>query len=304
MVKVGCCGFPTSMTKYFKTYSMVELNSTFYQYPRENTVEGWRRKAPKNFEFTVKAHQDISHKARMKTGETSIQAFERMMQICKTLNSKILVFQTAGSFKPDRLQDAEKFFKEMHHENLILVWETRGSAWEAPKAFKKLRQVLKKLDITHVTDPFKIMPAYVSEVVYFRLHGLGDKMYYYQYDNVELEKLKEFISPFEKEGRKVYVLFNNLSMFEDGKRFMEYLSKGIFPRITVSTGLSSIKEVVEKTRYPISKSMLIKKLGWRLVEVGHEKQIRLEALLANLPPKIYKSAKNLIDDVKTTGKIA
>jgi hypothetical protein len=148
------------------------------------------------------------------------------------------------------------------------------------------------------------MPAYVSEVVYFRLHGLGDKMYYYQYDNVELEKLKELISLFEKEGRKVYVLFNNLSMFEDGKRFMEYLSKGIFPKITVSTGLASIKEVVEKTRYPISKSMLTKKLGWRLVEVGHEKQIRLEALLANLPPKIYKNAKNLIDDVKTTGKIA
>ena len=68
----------------------MELNSTFYQYPREKTVEGWREKAPKDFEFTVKAHQDISHKTKLKAEETSLQAFERMKQICKTLNSKIL----------------------------------------------------------------------------------------------------------------------------------------------------------------------------------------------------------------------
>ncbi|MFZ0966168.1 MAG: DUF72 domain-containing protein [Candidatus Bathyarchaeia archaeon] len=47
MIKVGCAGFPTSMERYFGNFRPVELNSTFYQYPREKTVEGWLRKPQK-----------------------------------------------------------------------------------------------------------------------------------------------------------------------------------------------------------------------------------------------------------------
>jgi uncharacterized protein YecE (DUF72 family) len=63
MIQVGCCGFSASMRKYFEKFSTSELNSTFYRYPQDKTVEGWRQKAPKSFEFTVKAHQDISHRS-------------------------------------------------------------------------------------------------------------------------------------------------------------------------------------------------------------------------------------------------
>jgi uncharacterized protein YecE (DUF72 family) len=85
--------------KCFENFSLIGPNSTFYQYTRERTVEGWREKAHENFEFTVKAHQDISHKAKLKVEETSLQAFERMKQTCKTLNSRILLVQTPGSFR-------------------------------------------------------------------------------------------------------------------------------------------------------------------------------------------------------------
>jgi uncharacterized protein YecE (DUF72 family) len=299
MIKVGCCGFPTSMKKYSENFSLVELNSTFYQYPRMETVEGWREKTPENFEFTVKAHQDISHKAKIKVAEASLQAFERMKQICKALNSKIMLIQTPGSFRPDRLGEAAKFFREVNREGLVLVWETRGPAWESNEAYKRLGQVLEKLDVTHVTDQFRVMPAYTGEIAYFRLHGLGEQMYYYQYSNMELEKLKALITPYKKEGKDVYVLFNNLSMFEDGMRFVEYLSKGTFPKITSSTGLASIKEIAEKTRYPVSKSMLIKRFGWRLVEIEEGKQARLSTFLENLPSKNYKNVEDLLKDLKS-----
>jgi len=303
MIKVGCCGFPTSMKKYFENFSLVELNSTFYQYPKEKTVKGWQEKAPENFEFTLKAHQDISHKTKMKVEEASLQAFERMKQICRTLNSRILLIQTPGSFRPDSLVDAEKFFRKVNCENLVLVWETRGAAWENEEVYKKLGQVLEKLGVTHVTDPFKVMPANTGEIAYFRLHGLGEQMYYYQYSNVELQRLKELIARFEREGKEVYVLFNDLSMFEDATRFKEYLLKGTFSKITSSVGLASIREVAEKTRYPISKSMLVKRLGWRLVEVEEGKQARLSTFLDNLPSKTYKNTEELLEDVKSVKKM-
>jgi hypothetical protein len=116
---------------------------------------------------------------------------------------------------------------------------------------------------------------------------------------MELEKLNKFIAPYEKEGKEVYVLFNNLSMFEDGVRFIKYLSMRTFPKITCSTGLASIKEVIEKTRYPTSKSMLIKKVGWRLVEVKEGKQARLSTFLENLPSKGYKNVDDLLKDLKS-----
>jgi uncharacterized protein YecE (DUF72 family) len=92
MIKVGCAGFPTSMERYFGNFRLVELNSTFYQYPRMETVEGWREKAPENFEFTVKAHQDISHKSKVKVEKASLQAFERMKQITLSIQRLSTMF--------------------------------------------------------------------------------------------------------------------------------------------------------------------------------------------------------------------
>jgi uncharacterized protein YecE (DUF72 family) len=303
LIKVGCCGFPTSMKRYFENYRLVELNSTFYEYPKLETVEGWREKAPGDFEFTVKAHQDISHKAKMKLDETCIKAFEKMKEICRTLNAKILLIQTPGSFRPDKLGEAEKFFANINCEDLTLVWETRGPEWEKPEVVGRLRQVLSRLNVVHVTDPFRVLPAYTGQIAYFRLHGLGEELYYYQYTDEELRRLSEIAKNFEAEGKTVYVLFNNLSMFEDGLRFMHYLSSGKFPKVTGAVGLESVKSVIAKTRYPTPKSMLVKKVGWRLVEIEEGKQVRLAELLAELPSKTYKNAEELLNALKTAKKL-
>jgi uncharacterized protein YecE (DUF72 family) len=291
------------MKRYFENYRLVELNSTFYEYPKLETVEGWREKAPGDFEFTVKAHQDISHKAKMKLDETCIKAFEKMKEICRTLNAKILLIQTPGSFRPDKLGEAEKFFANINREDLTLVWETRGPEWEKPEVVEKLRQVLSRLNVVHVTDPFRVLPAYTGQIAYFRLHGLGEELYYYQYTDEELRRLSEIAKNFEAEGKTVYVLFNNLSMFEDGLRFMHYLSSGKFPKVTGAVGLESVKSVIAKTRYPTPKSMLVKKVGWRLVEIEEGKQVRLAELLAELPSKTYKNAEELLNALKTAKKL-
>jgi uncharacterized protein YecE (DUF72 family) len=291
------------MKRYFENYRLVELNSTFYEYPKLETVEGWREKAPGDFEFTVKAHQDISHKAKMKLDETCIKAFEKMKEICRTLNAKILLIQTPGSFRPDKLGEAEKFFANINCEDLTLVWETRGPEWEKPEVVERLRQVLSRLNVVHVTDPFRVLPAYTGQIAYFRLHGLGEELYYYQYTDEELRRLSEIAKNFEAEGKTVYVLFNNLSMFEDGLRFMHYLSSGKFPKVTGAVGLESVKSVIAKTRYPTPKSMLVKKVGWRLVEIEEGKQVRLAELLAELPSKTYKNAEELLNALKTAKKL-
>jgi len=52
-VKVGCCGFVLSQQEYFKHFNHIEIQQTFYQLPRLQTAEKWRKIAPAGFEFTM-----------------------------------------------------------------------------------------------------------------------------------------------------------------------------------------------------------------------------------------------------------
>ncbi len=297
MIKVGCCGYPTSMKKYYEKLQLVEINRTFYEYPKMSTVAGWREKVPSDFEFTVKAHQGISHKFRFEL-EPCIKAFDQMKEICKTLKARILLIQTPGSLRPDKLGDAEKFFKKISREGLVIVWETRGPAWETSSIREKLAETLRELDVPHVTDPFRAIPVYTSDVAYFRLHGSGKRMYYYQYADEELKGLRELVKPLEAEGKEVYVLFNNLAMFDDGMRFMNFIETGRFPSLTGAVGLESVRSVIQKTRYPTTRSLLSKRLGWRLVELEEGRQTRLDELLKNLPSKKYESMEELLQELR------
>jgi len=285
------------MNKYYESFNLVELNTTFYKYPQTTTVTRWREKAPKNFEFTVKAHQDISHKFKLKT-EPSINAFEQMKEICKTLRAQILLIQTPGSFRPDKLEDAYEFFSKINREDLVVVWETRGSSWDEPVTRERLAKMLQNLNITHVTDPFKTMPTHINNTAYFRLHGLGQRMYYYQYTDEELKRLHNLVKPLETEKREVYILFNNLSMLDDSLRFKHYLKTNRFPSLTGAVGLESVRLVIEKTRYPATRSLLLKKVGWKLVETEENKQIRLNELLKNVPSKQYVNVEEVLQEIR------
>jgi len=298
MIKVGCCGYPISQKRYYEVFRLVEMNRTFYVYPRISTVEGWREKAPKNFEFTVKAHQEISHKFKLKLEERCVEAFERMKEICKILKARILLVQTPGSLRPDKLQDAREFFSKIDRGGLTVVWETRGPAWDEPKVREKLSAMLRELDVPHVTDPFKTTPAYTSNIVYFRLHGRGERMYYYQYTNEELRRLYVTAKQLVDEGKEVYVLFNNLAMFDDAYRFWRYLETGEFPSVTGTAGIESVRVVIEKIRYPVQKNTLIKKVGWKLIELEAGRQIRLGELLENIPSKSYGDVEEVLKEVR------
>jgi len=295
MIKVGCCGYPVGRKKYQETFRLVEINRTFYKVPKISTVIKWRKEAPENFEFTVKAHQDISHKYKLKLKD-SVEIFETMKNICRNLAAKILLIQTPASFKPDRLEEAEEFFRGIRREDLIVVWETRGPFWEKEEIREKLRYVLENLDVPHVTDPFRSLPVYSGPVAYLRLHGSGSRMYYYQYSDEELSELHRIVKSLESGGREVYVLFNNLSMFEDASRFLCFIKNGRFPHLTLR-GTDSIRVLLSRIKYPLTKSVIMKRIGWRLIELDGKKQVKLEDLLKDIPSRTYKNADEILREV-------
>ncbi|MFQ6076544.1 MAG: DUF72 domain-containing protein [Candidatus Bathyarchaeia archaeon] len=300
VVRVGCCGFPVSRERYRRVFDLVEINATFYRYPRDSLLEKWRKEAPENFEFTVKAHQDISHKHRMETSAGCLNAFKRMVDICHVLGARILLIQTPASFKPtsENLERLEEFFCTIDRGGLTVVWESRGRDWENPSVRVELAKVLSEADVSHVTDPLRVMPAHTGGIAYFRLHGLGARMYYYQYNRNEMESLVERIRPLENSGKEVYVLFNNLSMWEDGRRLIKYLREGDFSGLRGEAGLDSVRGLLTKTGFPITRSRLSRSVGWRLIDLGDGREVRLDELLAKTSSRVYRSIEELIEEIQ------
>lgn len=297
-VKVGCCGFPVSKTKYYKDLSLVEINATFYKYLDVKLLARWRREAPSGFEFTVKAHQDISHVHKLSWNRETAEALRRMVEACSELDAEILLIQTPGSFRPkkENLREAGKFFEKAGGMEVSLVWETRGPDWFKPENFEALAKLLAKHDVVHCVDPFIGEPAYISDFAYFRLHGLGEKLYYYEYSNSELENLKRKIM--KVRAREVYVLFNNLSMFNDAVRFKTYLETGRFPPLMDAYGMEAAWKLLKNLKLPSTKKNLLAKIGWRLLEIKPGKQYPLKTILSNIPDKTYKSSSELLKEVE------
>ncbi|RMD95648.1 MAG: DUF72 domain-containing protein, partial [Calditrichaeota bacterium] len=114
MLKIGCCGFSRSMDAYFRRFSLVEIQKTFYKLPEPETAARWREKAPPDFEFTLKAWQGITHLASSPTyrkaklhlseeqkkslghfrpTEAVWQAWEQTAEIARLLDARIVVLQ-------------------------------------------------------------------------------------------------------------------------------------------------------------------------------------------------------------------
>ncbi|MEM3957449.1 MAG: DUF72 domain-containing protein [Thermoproteota archaeon] len=240
VIKVGCCGYTVSMQKYFSEFRLVETQSTFYKLPKPETAEKWRAQAPEGFEFTVKVWQGITHPPDSPTWKRSglsknelkgygdfnpsrkaFEAWFRTLEIVRKLDAKIAVFQTPPSFNPSpkNIGNMKKFLGEIDRGGVRLAWEPRGE-WLEKKTVTK--SILEKLDLIHVVDPFWDQPL-TRGVYYFRLHGLGRRYNYkYEYSREDLNRLKTLIEGLE-DAEEVYVLFNNVKMFDSAKLFLKLI---------------------------------------------------------------------------------
>lgn len=235
-IKIGCCGFPTSKKNYVNTFSVVELQQTFYEPPEPKIALKWRSEVPGDFEFTLKAWQLITHTPNSPTYKklkhpipkdrqdcygnfrsTSevMAAWRKTKEIAEILKARIIIFQSPASFKPtpENKKNLQEFFRHLDRDNFLLGWEPRGQ-WKKEEIY----ELSEELDLLDVVDPFNRQTV-TTGLKYFRLHGIGG--YRYRYSDEDLKKIIAWI-----EGSKeVYIMFNNVYMYEDACRFKEMVSK-------------------------------------------------------------------------------
>ncbi len=235
MIKIGCCGFPVARQKYFNTFKVVEIQQTFYQPPIPSTAQKWRKESPPDFEYTLKAWQLITHepssptyrKLKTKIPQSKAknygsfkptdevhEAWGKTKEIGDTLHARVIVFQCPASFEPttENKHNLRKFFSSIKRDKYLFAWEPRGKWNES-----EVKAICRELNLVHCVDPFQSKSTY-GKIRYYRLHGIGG--YRYKYTHEDLGVLKESV------GRKIdsYIMFNNVSMFDDAQAFKEFIS--------------------------------------------------------------------------------
>jgi len=242
MIKIGCCGFNISREKYYKIFNIVEVQNTFYKIPEERTLEKWRKEAPENFEFVVKAYQALTHLPQsptwrkdpknkpkdcgyLKPIKENFDAWEKTKKICKILRSETVLIQCPPSFLYNKknIENMKTFFSEIDRDNLNIALELRR--WD----FSKIMEVCDHLSLIPVFDPLRypenIEKVKNRDINYFRLHGLNKREYDYRYSysEDEIKNLGNYIGTL---SNKVYVFFNNTDMVKDAKKFINFIFKG------------------------------------------------------------------------------
>ncbi len=235
-MKVGTCGFPVSRALIFSTLDAVELQETFYSMPDPVRMKYLRNNAPEGFEFAVKVFQGITHGpesptmrraknfkpgndlGKLKPSRANVELWESFYRAVKPLGPSFYVFQTPPSFGSNEdMKNALEFFKITGNQRI--GWEPRGRSFENIAA---LKDIFKETGIVHVYDPFRRDPLVKCEISYIRLHGIGNRDTNYGYRYTEND-LKELINKKLSGMSQVYVMFNNIYMFENAKELKEII---------------------------------------------------------------------------------
>lgn len=238
MILVGTCGFCEGKKRYFEDFSTVEVQQTFYKILQEKTLQKWRKEAPEDFVFSIKAFQGITHPPTSPTWRRSnvkpsrdvgllrptkkvFRYWELTLKEAEALGAKFILIQLPKSFKENEesFANAEKFFKQIERRDFEIAVELRG--WSE----KGIEKFVREFDLIDVADPLIRKPLHRKRINYYRLHGSyqeGRIIYKHKYSEEELREMAKKIKEWDR--GESYVYFNNVYMCDDAKRFIQILA--------------------------------------------------------------------------------
>ena len=243
-VRVGLCGFTMSMQDYPRHFPVVEVQSTFYEPPRDAVISKWPNGTSPPLEYTMKVWQLVTHAANSPTYRRMKRAlgpkdepgffrdspiveegWQRSVECARLISASAMLFQCPASFSPtpENVARMRSFFERIKRPPARLLWEPRGAKWVAERELAL--SLCRDLELVHVVDPFVTQPE-PGHPVYWRLHGITGPRH--SYTDAELHQLHRMLIE-AKPDRPAYILFNNLPRVGDAQRFLRLLTKQSSP---------------------------------------------------------------------------
>jgi len=248
---------------YAGHFPVVEMDTSFYAIPLEKNILSWLEKTPNVFQFIPKAH------ATMTKHKNWFEEFNSIKEMFDTFNTRFNPMVARGKIKAflfqfppyfDCKRENVEYLRTVRKEmgGLPVAVEFRHPSWLKETYKKQTLEFMKKMEFIHVVvdqpqTPSNSVPrtpiATNSSKTILRLHGrnyegwLGEntkdwrkERTLYDYNEEELEEIKQLTHQLEKESEEVTVIFNNNSgghAAKNAKTLQDMLDidfKGLAPR--------------------------------------------------------------------------
>jgi uncharacterized protein YecE (DUF72 family) len=184
------------MLKFYASQLLtVEINYSFYQMPKESTLEGWASNVPESFQFALKANQKITHVARLRNCESTLKRFLEVSSVLAEGNrlGPILV-QLPPNFKFDSALLAE--FLALRPTAFRFAFEVRHASWYTEETYQLLRKFDTALCLAE-TDETTPPDVVTAGFAYVRLRRE-------EYSAKELTAWRKRFDAWNKQGVDVY----------------------------------------------------------------------------------------------------
>jgi uncharacterized protein YecE (DUF72 family) len=204
---------------YATEFSTVELNVTYYRVPGARTVEGWVRRTPPGFVFSVKAHQSLTHDRQ----EPDFAEFRRgIAPLIEADRLACVLAQFPYSFHPSNANRDYLLKLREGFSDLPVVIEFRDSGWANEDTFGLLEEL--RFGYCCVDEPRLkgLMPPVAKAtgpVAYVRFHGRNAEQWWqheqawqrydYTYREDELREWVDKIRDLDRQAEVTLVYANN-----------------------------------------------------------------------------------------------
>lgn len=161
---------------YARYFPAVEIDSTFYGAPAEETVRRWSECTPAAFGFSCKLPREITHTARLRDCGEQLHAFLRTMEPLAP-KLQVILIQLPPSFAPkDGRQSLRQFVTQLPTAFRFAI-EFRHPGWHRPQIInllEKYRLCWVWADTSPLSErnlaPFEFLPC-TADFLYLRLLG-------------------------------------------------------------------------------------------------------------------------------------
>ncbi len=244
------------LTFYSNIFKTAEIDSTFYANPSKGLVVGWLRNSPKDFEFSVKIPQVITHKKQLDLragSEVDLVEFLDLMEPLREAGKLgPLLVQLPPSFGRNKLDKLQEFLDALPRKKNYYKFaiEFRNKSWL--KDSEEVNELLRKYNIAKTVVDEPLLPVDLTgtaDFAFIRWHGRGERPWYnYRYNQEELEPWVERVKNEMKGTQKIYGYFNNHFhgyAIENGLEFLEKLNLATKEQ---QETLSSVRDFIEGRR--------------------------------------------------------
>lgn len=181
---------------YARHFSAVEVDSTFYSAPSEETVLRWVELTPASFRFVCKLPREITHVCKLHDCSEQLNGFLRAIEPLSA-KSHVVLIQLPPSFTPKDGKIALRNFLKQLPRDFRYAIEFRNPGWHRPQFINQLEKFriawvwadTSPLDERNLA-PFEFLPL-TADFIYLRL--LGDYATKYDRDGLFVHRYDKLL---------------------------------------------------------------------------------------------------------------